>query len=260
MTSRTSRTAAASWIGPAVVVPLVAMGLATTGPASAAPGTEVLLDFGATSVERQSGTSRVRVRGLAAAGGTIADAPGPKGGGRAVRLPAFRTDSSPKAGFSIVPRGEVDELEPRRADFTFGVDFTLDKSSTGSAQDGGNNLVQRGLFDDSAQMKLQVDTGRPSCRIKGSGGVVMLTSQHVVAPNTWYRTWCRRHGDRTTLKVVRLADRKQWTRTVTRDVGALRYGASTPVSVGAKLAGPKRFVRSADQHNGRVDRAFVDIR
>lgn len=257
------RCAARSFAVLALTVSMTTLGFTTSNApmaTAASPGKEVLLDFDGAPVERQSGTSSVTIRRLTAAGGTITATPGPKGGGGAVRLPAYREGTSPKAAFSIVPEGETDPIEPRKADFRFGSDFTLNKVSTGSKEDDGNNLVQRGLYNHSAQMKLQVDEGRPSCRLKGSGGIVLLRSEHKVAPGEWYRTWCRRHGDKATLQVVRLSDKASWTKTVTRRLGGFWYAQSTPFSAGAKLAGPRQFVSgSADQFNGRIDRVFLDI-
>jgi hypothetical protein len=60
--------------------------------------------------------------------------------------------------------------QPGSRDFEFGAGFSLDTKSTGDHADNGDNLIQRGLFGDKAQYKIQVDKGKVSCRIKGSGG------------------------------------------------------------------------------------------
>lgn len=242
---------------------VVALALAcatVAAPASAAgPGKEVLLTFDADQTERQAGTSGVTVREVTADGGTITSTEGPSG--QAARLPAYRSGTAAKAAFSVTDEdGGADDLEPGHSDFSFGADFTLDAVSTGSREDNGNNLVQRGLYNDGAQMKLQVDDRRPSCRLKGRDGGILLTSQHTVAPDEWYRVVCRRVGTKAVLKVVRLSDRTTWTRKAGRSLGAFRYADATPFSSGAKLAGPTSFTGgSVDQFNGAIDRVFLDI-
>lgn len=81
----------------------------------------------------------------------------------------------------------------------------------------------------------------PQCRLKGSGGEVLVRSQHELTPGERYRTWCRRQGSNVPLRVVRLSDQASWSRTVSRDLNALRFASSTPVSASAKLAGPSQF-------------------
>lgn len=241
----------------------VAVATSAGAPAATAagPGREVLLHFDDTNTfERQSGISGATVRTVTADGGSIRHVAGPAGGGQGVRLPAYSSGTPPKAAFSVVDTDGADDLEPGSASFAFGADFAIDKVSTGSSQDNGNNLVQRGLYDDDAQMKIQVDEDRPSCRLKGSSGGVLMKSPVAVNPGTWYRTVCRRAGSTLTFKLVRLSDRATWTRTVTRSLGTFSYATSTPFSTGGKLASPTRFTGgSSDQFNGMVDRVFLDV-
>ena len=228
---------------------------------AAGPGHEVMLHFNDTStLERQSGIPGATVRTVTADGGSTRHVAGPAGGGQAVRLPAFSSGTSPKAAFSVVDTEGADDLEPGSANFAFGADFAIDKVSTGSVQDNGNNLVQRGLYNDAAQMKIQVDGARPSCRLKGSSGEVLMTSPVAVTPGTWYRTTCRRTGSTLTFKLIRLSDGVTWTRTVTRSLGSFSYATGTPFSTGGKLTSATRFTGgSSDQFNGTVDRAFLNI-
>lgn len=228
---------------------------------AAGPGQEVMLHFNdTTSFERQSGIPGVTVRTVTADGGTTRHVAGPAGGGQAVRLPAYSSGTSPKAAFSVVDTEGADDLEPGSANFALGADFAIDEVSTGSSQDNGNNLVQRGLYDDAAQMKIQVDGARPSCRLKGSSGDVLMKSPVAVTPGTWYRTVCKRTGSTLSFKLIRLSDRATWTRTVSRSLGRFNYATSTPFSAGGKLDSPTRFTGgSSDQFNGVVDRVFLDV-
>ena len=254
-------------LSPACWSAALALGLGAATVASvpaataAGPGREVMLHFNDTNtLERQSGITGATVRTVTADGGSTRHVAGPAGGGQAVRLPAYSSGTSPKAAFSVVDTDGADDLEPGSASFVFGADFAIDQVSTGSSQDDGNNLVQRGLYNDAAQMKIQVDGARPSCRLKGSSGEVHMKSPVVVTPGTWYRTTCARAGSTLTFRLVRLSDRATWTRTVTRSLGTFSYATSTPFSSGGKLASPTRFTGgSSDQFNGVVDRVFLDV-
>lgn len=192
------------------------------------------------------------------------------GTGMAVRFPAYdgAVDAA-RAVVSVTNAGSADELEPRAKDFWFGADAKLDATSTGSAYDNGNNLVQRGLAGDRAQYKLQVDGDRFSCRVKGDDGVLMLTSSLTVATATWYHVVCRRlvdaKGDHLVLIVARIKANGELG-TVSKDVskvrrvGALSFAKATPFSIGGKLVDASTIAEASDQWNGMVDNAFVTIR
>ena len=74
------------------------------------------------------------------------------------------------------PTRDADRLEPGTARFTFGADVKLDAVNDGGDYDNGNNVVQRGRFNDTTQFKLQIDAGKASCRVAGAKGAVRTIS------------------------------------------------------------------------------------
>jgi hypothetical protein len=114
-------------------------------------------------------------------GGTLGEGAGRDGAGsnRAVRFPAHSAATdAPRAVVRVVPEGP-DALDPGTGRFESGADVVLDATSESGAvgsTDNGDNLVQRGLFDDLSQYKVQLDARRPSCRVKGSAGTVFVTA------------------------------------------------------------------------------------
>jgi hypothetical protein len=71
---------------------------------------------------------------------------------------------------------------------------------------------------------------------------------------------CERNGSKVTLTVKRLGTGRTWADSASRKTGKLRPASrSVPFSVGGKLDASGRLVRSADQFNGRVDNAFVNV-
>lgn len=180
------------------------------------------------------------------------------GGSRAIRLPAF--SSSTDRGYAIVRvvnGGAEDVLSPGDRDFRFGADISLDATSTGSNSDDGDNVIQRGLYEGSSQYKLQVDDGRPSCRIRGLVGEAIVKSDVRVTAGEWYRMRCERRGTTVTLTVARLLpDGATRLDTVSRigEVGAVIMPNHIPLSVGGKLGGEGDLLpASTDQFNGSID-------
>jgi hypothetical protein len=236
--------------------------LATTAflPAQAtAGGRELDLRFEAGTRQLNAGATALSVRTVTHNGGSVATAGGRSGD--AVRLPAYRASNPPLAALAVTDRDGADDLAPGTARFRFGADFTVDAASQGSAVDNGNNLVQRGLYRDRMQYKLELDGMRPACRVKGTTGAVTVRSPVTVAAGTWYRAVCERNGSEVTLTVTRLATGRAWTSSASRSTGGLRPSSpSVPLSVGGKLdASGRLVVRSADQFNGKVDNAFVNV-
>lgn len=183
-----------------------------------------------------------------------------RGRGSALRFPAYAEEDPGLAALRVVAGAEDDPLSPGTADFRIGVDFRLNAVSQGSAVDNGNNLVQRGLYDDVAQYKLQVDGRRVSCRVKGASGTVEVSGARV-ATGRWFRVACTRRERAVTLRLVRLDTGRvrQWRASGrTGDVSAEE--ATVPLSVGAKLYADGSLVDSdSDQFNGRLDNAFLNV-
>jgi hypothetical protein len=176
----------------------------------------------------------------------------------AAGLPPF---PPPQAVLTVVDAQGVDDLSPGNADFRFGADFRLDGRSQGSSSDNGNNLIQRGLFGAKMQYKLQVDGNRPLCRLKGTGGVVEVRSSRKVPSEAWHSAICIRRGQEVLLHVVRLGDGKKWTYRASGRTGSLvPSSSSVPLSIGGKVHDSGQIMgSSADQFNGRIDNAFLQV-
>ncbi|MGL5825285.1 MAG: hypothetical protein ACRCYU_10785 [Nocardioides sp.] len=153
-----------------------------------------------------------------------------------------------------------DDLAPGGRAFQFGVDVRYPADSAGdSAGDDGDNLIQRGLFGDEGQYKLQVDEGRPACRIAGVEGQVLVKARLRLASDQWYRLLCERTDDGVTLFAAEIAgsgddlDWMSWTATgETGDIPAADPPAS--VSIGGKLNPAGGIVEDApDQFSGVMD-------
>jgi hypothetical protein len=158
----------------------------------------------------------------------------------------------------------TDQLDPGLAPVQFGADFALDSASARSGTvDDGNNLIQRGLWDDRSQLKLEIDAGRLICRVKGRSGEVSITGSTTVETGRWYRASCRRSGTRVTLTLGWWSSSgtyssRSWAKDGT--TGSLSPNArSTPLSVGGKLAADGTVHAATDQFNGPVDNVVWTI-
>lgn len=194
---------------------------------------------------------------------TVADAvarlvPGP-GGGQALRLPPYAMLEPRGAVLVVTTPGDGDLLSPGTRDFTFGADFVLDQISEEGGFDNGNNLVQRGLFADQAQYKLQVEDGRVSCRVQGSAGEVVVESDEMVEPTEWYRVVCSRLGDVVVLELGPL-DGEARRMVASGATGEVRLSSSTVLAVGGKVSATGEAVqKNSDQFNGRIDNVFLEV-
>lgn len=149
-------------------------------------------------------------------------------------------------------------LNPGPEPFTFGADVRLAEGPTASSgADNGDNVMQRGLFADAGQFKLEVDGGRVLCRVKGSVGAVSVRGPEV-SPGVWYRMSCERRGSTVRLSVSRLTPDGLADEVTEQDsgpVGSVDFRDETPVSVGGKLTDGGGIVTSAsDQFNGTIAR------
>src|SRR3954451_6618043 len=122
------------------------------------------------SAPANTGSLDATVRVSTAGGGAIEAGPDPDGRGSG-RYPAWDgTSPYQRAAVTVLSNEAGDPLSPGTRDFEFGASFSLDTKSEGTTQDNGDNLIQRGLYGDKAQYKIQVDKGHVSCRVKGSSG------------------------------------------------------------------------------------------
>lgn len=183
------------------------------------------------------------------------------GGGLSLQFPSYSgTTQGSYAALRVKPEG-TDWLSPGTSSFSFGADLRLNELNEGSSVDNGNNVIQRGLWDDPMQFKLEVDNQRPSCVIRGSDGRVSVTSKVSVVADKWYRVRCERSAETITISVLKLGSGVSPTLTRnTGSIGRLKADLQTPLSVGAKLHSDGEIVRSAtDQFNGRIDNVFFAI-
>lgn len=192
-------------------------------------------------------------------GGQILAAAGADGGAAA----RFPTNTESAAGARAVlrvgPSGSA-ALSPGQGGFQFGVDLMYPDGSAGDAAgDDGDNLFQRGLFGDQGQFKLQVDHGRPACRIAGSEREMLVKAGDTLAPDQWYRLLCQRSDGEITIFVAEIGSSSQrlswksWS--VTDRAGAIPPNQEpAPVSIGGKLNAQGEIVREApDQFSGVLD-------
>lgn len=193
---------------------------------------------------------------------------GAAGSGRALRFPDFDPSTKgPRAVVRAVPAGTTDPLNPGIRQFTIGADVNLDDAPTAQAgtSDAGDNVIQRGLFGDVTQYKIEADSGRVVCRMKGRSGVV---SAKITPPRIdrgkWYRLACTRDGNLVTLSVTPWTGSAWGAPQVVHSSGntgdMTPVVASTPLAVGGKLgASGNVSLNSSDQFNGRIANAFVQI-
>ena len=180
--------------------------------------------------------------------------------GSALVLPSYTGQrSGPFAAVRVVADGN-DWLSPGESGFSFGADVMLNPRSMGTEVDNGDNVVQRGLFEDSAQYKIQVDKRHPSCVVRGSAGALVAKSKTVLGDG-WYRVRCDRTGpDAITLTVTDLgAGGEPRVTSAEGPIGDVEMAGDAPLSVGAKVsANGDLTVSSTDQFNGEIDNVYYD--
>lgn len=185
------------------------------------------------------------------------------GSDQVLRFPPYREAPGryPRAAIRVVP--EPRSLVPGTAEFAFGADVVLDKSSGGRTSDNGDNVVQRALSSDPSLFKLEVDTRRPACTIRGDDGEMFLRARDPLYVNVTYRIECRRIDDRMVLRVTEILPDRLVLREEARargPMGSVEPPDSTPVAIGGKLSRSGALIRSAsDQFNGTLTNVWVDV-
>jgi len=212
-----------------------------------------------------AGTAAVTIHVATAGGGRLTWAQG-RTRGMAVRTPSYAPDGAvPAAALVVWPGpgspGAPDPLDPGADPVEISVDLRADPAAAGRPGDDGDNLVQRGRFGETAQIKIQLDHDVPSCRMAGSLGAVVVTADRPVTPDRWYRLSCLRSGAAVRLRLVDLegdAPPQDWV--VARDPGTIAL-AGVPLSIAAKVGESGRIdPDSVDQFHGTIDRVVVDVR
>lgn len=216
-----------------------------------------------------AGSAPVDVAMRTLRGGRVRRTEGPDA--TAARLPSWRRSRAVAAAVVVRTRSTatVDPLGLGASDFEVGADFRLDARSDGAPHDDGDNLLQRGLFSDVSQVKVQVDRGVPSCRVAGDAGELVATTGVPVERGAWYRVRCRREGASLTIRLSALVRAAAGAPpveldlehgTATGDVGELSWPLGTPLTVGAKATAEGELVRSeTDQFNGAVDDVYLAL-
>ncbi len=259
-----------------VIVLVLVFGALGGLPAHGAATTEdVLFRFNAgkagkaVSTVYNGGSAATRQQVISTHGGGLVARSSPRTGGLALDYPGYDgAAGGPRAVVAVTSATYTDVLTPGAGWFRIGADLRLDATSYGTAYDNGNNVLQRGLATDAAQFKLQVDTRRPSCRVKGDLATLQVGSSRRLKPATWYRVSCVRQlwkkGDHLLLTVAPIRKNGTLGPVTTngsrvRPLGALSFDLTTPLSVGGKLAPDLSVVSASDQFNGLVDNAFLNI-
>ncbi len=260
----------------AAVVPLLLTGVV---PATAATSTPLSLTFDTPSGSLGSsqtsftnlGSALVTISVASIRNGQVTSRQSRTGQSDALMFPSFNSASTaPRAVIGVTSAGSPDSLSPGSVDFSWGADFAMNNGVTASkargSHDNGDNLVQRGLFNET-QFKLQLDQDKPTCRLRGStgdAGAVAVTAPLTVSSAIWYGATCQRSGETLTITVVAYDGAggiaRTWTASRTSRVGFgdVTYAPSVPMSVGGKLDDSGRIVAaSSDQFNGSVDNVFL---
>jgi hypothetical protein len=208
---------------------------------------------------QNTGTGRLYAEIVTHAGGRVLRAEGSESG-YALRFPGLEGGIDPPAAMLLLrSRDAEDFLSPGDRDFSFGADVLLDEESEDAPTDNGNNVVQRGLYEDTVQYKLQVDHGSVSCRIAGSDGAAVVTAP-VGEPGEWYRVTCERSNGDVLLSWERLSDSKTGETMRRADIGEVTFPAGTPFVVGGKLdARGEVTVEATDQFNGVIDNVWFTL-
>lgn len=263
------------WCGPvALVLTLSACAGSSSGareqePVETASSTSpqaLFLDFEELTAEYDSvvpsvqnlGSASVRTAITTFSGGRVRLAQSPSGVG--VRFPQWGDGSS--AAAALVVWDQEGALSPGGDDFRFGAQVMLDRESEGSSDDNGDNVMQRGLFTDPVQVKIQLDHGVPSCRVAGDGGELLVKADTAVERGRWYSVDCEKDekGLRLRVRPVEKGDGEDQVVSVRGKTGLVQFPASVPLSVGAKVGPDGALMPSTtDQFNGAVDDVFFDV-
>ena len=222
----------------------------------------VLVDFDNEDPLATTVPERVSIRSLESGGGQIVQVPSGNGTS-ALRFPPYSPAApSPRLVLVINPVGATDLLNPEAKDFSFGADLRLNEVSSGKGDDNGDNVLQRGLFSDANQYKLQVDKRVPSCTVRSGTGQLFVKFDKGLDEG-WFRVRCAYEAGSLTISVSKiLADRVEelGNKTESRSIGPVGFSARTPATIGGKLGSKGQLVlHQSDQFNGELDNVFVDI-
>lgn len=177
-------------------------------------------------------------------------------GSRAIRFPSSSVAGDGES-LAIVVAPDAAKLSPGDEPFSFGADVRLYPHSSG-ASDNGDNVMQRGLYGETSQFKLQVDNRRPSCVVRGVDGDLSVKATGPLEAG-WYRLACERSAMSVSLTVTPIEDGRLGVPDRVEEVG--RVGSVLPsghLSIGAKTNPDGVSVpQNSDQFNGLIDNVWV---
>lgn len=237
------------------------------GPGDSATSDDLTLSPGRPSGTVLTGTAPLAVAGDTPvsthverlSGGALRVVPGPSRTlPTAVSFPDYvAAGRYPRAVLRVTPTSGG-ALSPGAADFEYGAVFRLDASSSGRLDDNGDNVFQRGLSGDSSMLKLEVDHGRPACKIHGDQGVVVVRSGLRITRGRWYDVRCSRVGTTVTVRTAPYGSGEPVLRSTSRATGTITFAPDRPASVGGKLTRSGDIVAQAsDQFNGAIAKVWI---
>lgn len=249
-----------------VLLPLAAPSPAAAAAPAEAGSTEVAPDRGVHLLYRGD----LRAAGIVAdssghgldgtietgGGGTVTSVPGPRNT-RFLRFPGGSCPVvSPAAPCpqAIVRPPNGAALTPGDAMFGFGADIRLTAPPSTVA---GMNVFQLGAAAAGlSQWKVQVDSGRPSCRWSDGTAVVLLIADVTLSLDTWYRVRCTRVGTRFETRVTHPVTGRPVVAPVRQTIamGPI-VPAGSPVIGGKRINGAQSDV-DTDQFHGDLDNVY----
>ncbi len=222
---------------------------------------QLLIDFNGVDLAAPRFRARTgqQVTVVGVEGGGIERAPG-RATGSAARFPSgAEAEQGALAALSVTD--EERRLVPGGDDFMLGADVKLTEEPHRTPRDDGDNILQRGLFGSGGQYKLQLDDGRPSCRVQGDAGEALVKLPKRLKPDRWYRIRCERTAQRVTIFAARLPvdEDTTWDSATTWAITG-EVNTVAPISIGAKVNIREELVQPApDQFNGILDNVTVKI-
>ncbi|MBR7744438.1 hypothetical protein KC207_14175 [Phycicoccus sp. BSK3Z-2] len=183
---------------------------------------------------------------------------------QALRLPEYEVldgTRTPLAVLGIRPTGGSDPLAVGERSFRWQADFRQDPDIGDDPADG-DNLLQRGLYDDRSQWKLSVDKHVVGCYLKTADGRRSGVETRLHDIDSWHRATCERTvtGEGTAVLSLTLGvwDGEDFQETFSGEApenafGAVEFDPDALVSVGGKLNPDGSLSGSPDQFNGWVD-------
>jgi hypothetical protein len=237
-----------------VTLGVVLLPLAAPSPAVASPTVQLLYrgDLRAAGTVADSSGNGLDGTIETGGGGAVTSVPGPRNT-RFLRFPGGSCTVAPCPQAIVRPPAGT-ALTPGDGRFSYGADVRLTEPPSTAA---GMNVFQFGAAAAGlSQWKVQVDSGRPSCRWSDGAAVVLLIADVTLAPNTWYRVRCTRNGTQFETRVTHSATGRPVVPPVrqTTAMGPI-VPAGSPVIGGKRINAAQSDV-DTDQFHGDLDNLY----